>query len=57
MATRSGDVNIDGLVNISDVTVMIDMLLNGSTSYSSNADVNLDGSEGYEWLYLRKRAL
>ena len=41
-----GDVNGDGSVNISDVTVLIDYLLNGNTSgvNISAADCNQDGS-------------
>lgn len=37
-----GDVNGDGDVTISDVTALIDILLNGGTS-AGNADVNNDG--------------
>ena len=37
-----GDVNCDGLVNISDVTALIDLLLGGGTSLP-NADVSGDG--------------
>ena len=37
-----GDVNIDGAVNISDVTALIDILLSGSTA-PAEADADLDG--------------
>ena len=42
----SGDVNSDGVVNISDVTAVISYVLTGSSSgiNLSNADVNGDGS-------------
>ena len=40
-----GDVNEDGAVNISDVTVLIDYLLNSSTPINTlAADINEDGS-------------
>ena len=39
-----GDVDGDGLVNISDVTELIDLLLTGNTSGNVNADVDFDGS-------------
>lgn len=39
-AARNADVDGDGNVNITDVTALIDILLNGT---SSNADVNGDG--------------
>jgi hypothetical protein len=42
-SATTGDVDGDGLVNISDVTVLIDMLLGGTTPPSS-ADVDGDGS-------------
>ena len=42
-STTTGDVDGDGLVNISDVTVLIDLLLGGTTPPSS-ADVDGDGS-------------
>ncbi|MBR4829341.1 MAG: CotH kinase family protein [Muribaculaceae bacterium] len=38
-----GDTNLDGVVDISDVTSLIDMLLGTSTMYRHAADVNLDG--------------
>ena len=43
--TEPGDMNSDGFVNISDVTSLIDYLLNGDSSQIStkNADVNGDG--------------
>ena len=43
MNTRQGDVNIDGAVNINDVTDLIYMLLNDFITNSSSADVNQDG--------------
>lgn len=44
--TEPGDMNCDGFVNISDVTSLIDYLLNGDSSQIStkNADVNGDQS-------------
>ena len=44
MAPQPGDVNADGLINITDVTELIDLLLSGSSTYLSNADANSDGS-------------
>ena len=44
--TECGDMNVDGYVNIADVTTLIDYLLsgNGNGSFSvQNADVNQDG--------------
>ena len=43
---KKGDVNGDGDVNISDVTALIDYLLNGNASniQLGNADINTDGS-------------
>ena len=43
MATRLGDVDVDGRVNINDVTTLIDMLLNGDGAYFAGADVDSDG--------------
>ena len=39
-----GDVNRDGVVNITDVTVLINGLLSNSIGYEIYADVNVDGS-------------
>lgn len=39
-----GDVDGDGLVNISDVTALIDLLLSGSSIINNGADVDADGS-------------
>ena len=42
--TERGDVNCDGFVNISDGTVLIDILLGGDVNHSEeNADCNNDG--------------
>ncbi len=44
LPSRLGDVNDDGVVNISDVTTLIDYLLGGSLEHFSiaNANVNMD---------------
>lgn len=43
--TERGDVNCDGFVNISDVTVLIDALLGSDSAYSvENSDCNNDGN-------------
>lgn len=39
-----GDVNDDGIVDISDVTTMIDLVLNGHQLYRAPADMDSDGS-------------
>jgi hypothetical protein len=39
-----GDVNIDGKVNINDVTSLINLLLNGNPDRYHSADVNQDGT-------------
>ena len=41
--SQVGDVNCDGVVNISDATQLINLLLNGNTAYSQSADVTGDG--------------
>lgn len=38
-----GDVNLDGLVNVSDATLLINYLLNGNFEVPENADYNQDG--------------
>ena len=38
-----GDVNLDGVVNVSDVTLLINYLLNGNFEVPENADYNADG--------------
>ena len=38
-----GDVNNDGLVDISDVTTLIDLVLTGTAAGNDHADVNADG--------------
>ena len=40
---QPGDVNGDGYVNISDVTALIDILLNSTTTPPASADVDSDG--------------
>ena len=40
--TLIGDVNLDGVVNLLDISPFIDLLLNGG--YSAEADINRDGS-------------
>lgn len=40
----AGDVNVDGTINISDVSELIDFILGGENTYSPYADVNIDGS-------------
>ena len=39
-----GDMNTDGLVDIADVTTLIDLVLNGSHLYRAPADMDSDGS-------------
>ena len=38
-----GDVNVDAHVDVADVTALIDLILNSSTTYSWAADLNDDG--------------
>ena len=40
---KPGDVNHDSMVDINDITEMIDRLLNNSANYPDEADVNRDG--------------
>ena len=42
-AFSKGDVNMDGAVNVSDVTMLVSMIL-GNTAQNEMADVNTDGS-------------
>ena len=44
-AFAMGDVNHDGQVNITDVTIMVDKVLGGQPKvfYKENADMNHDG--------------
>ena len=41
-----GDVNGDGVVNIADLSDLIDILLRGDTTYNRRADVDQDGQVG-----------
>ena len=43
-ATLPGDVDGDGVVNISDLTSLVDLLLSGNPDVSANADVDGDGA-------------
>jgi hypothetical protein len=40
----TGDVNGDGTVNISDVTLLVNIILGNATDPYGNADVNGDGT-------------
>ena len=41
---KRGDVNGDGVVNVTDVTALVNIILGNNTNYKTlNADVNLDG--------------
>lgn len=42
-ATQHGDINDDGFITISDLSGLIDMLLEGNEEYFEYADVNNDG--------------
>lgn len=41
---RIGDINLDGKVDIADVTTMVDIVLNRATDEHNNADLNGNGS-------------
>lgn len=43
---KLGDVDGDGNVNIADLSELIDLLLNGNTTYNPGADVDEDGQLG-----------
>jgi hypothetical protein len=43
ISSNRGDVNDDGQVNVSDVTVLINMILGTVTMNDAVADVNADG--------------
>ena len=41
---RIGDINLDGKVDIADVTTMVNIVLNKATDEHGNADLNGNGS-------------
>ncbi len=41
--TEIGDINLDGKVDVSDVTTLVNMILNGETANLELADINADG--------------
>ena len=41
--TEIGDINLDGKVNVTDVTTLVNMIINGETANLELADINADG--------------
>ena len=41
--TEIGDINLDGKVNVTDVTTLVNMIVNGETANLELADINADG--------------
>ncbi len=41
--TEIGDINLDGKVDVSDVTTLVNMIANGETANLELADINADG--------------
>ena len=41
--TEIGDINLDGKVDVTDVTTLVNMILNGETANIELADINADG--------------
>ena len=41
--TLFGDINLDGKVDVTDVTTLVNMILNGETANLELADINADG--------------
>ena len=41
--TEIGDINLDGKVNVTDVTTLVNMIANGETANFELADINADG--------------
>ena len=41
--TEIGDINLDGNVEVSDVTTLVNMIANGETANLELADINADG--------------
>ena len=41
--TEIGDINLDGKVDVTDVTTLVNMILNGETANLELADINADG--------------
>ena len=41
--TEIGDINLDGKVNVTDVTTLVNMIANGETANLELADINADG--------------
>ena len=41
--TEIGDINLDGKVDVTDVTTLVNMMLNGETANLELADINADG--------------
>ena len=40
---ETGDVNMDGFVNVTDIVITVNIIL-GMDSYNDMADLNMDGS-------------
>ena len=43
MTSEIGDINLDGKVDVTDVTTLMNMILNGATANLKFADINADG--------------
>ena len=41
--TEIGDINLDGKVDVSDITTLVNMIANGETANLELADINADG--------------
>ena len=43
LTENGGDINLDGKVNVTDVTTLVNMIANGETANLEPADINADG--------------